>query len=139
MTALGLRQETLLSETYLHQGRISRFGERRKRLRIAGCYPARVRWIDRRSGAIRQEAILDNLSSSGLYMRVRHNMAAGQKACVVFYMADARKMAARNTSAATAGQLRVPRVAVRGFVRRVEALDDGSWGVVLVIRQHRFL
>ena len=138
MVALG-RQAALLSDAHVPTESVGQSRERRKRLRITGCYPARVRWSDSARGNIKHEATLDNLSSNGLYMRVRSQMIAGQKACVVFYMADVMVMPSKEAPAHSTVSIPAPRIAVRGMVLRTELLEEGLWGVVVVFRQHRFL
>jgi hypothetical protein len=129
MTALIDRQDTVLAAMQPPQFEVQPIRERRKRLRIAGPYAARVRWAEAATGAVKRDAILENLSSSGLYMRITHGLEAGQSILVAFQMDPIGRPA----------KGRAARVAVRGSVLRMELLDDGLWGVVVVFKQYRFL
>lgn len=139
MVAIGTPQEALLPGMRLPPDGTEQSAERRKRLRIDTCYPARVRWLQAAGKSVKHEAVLDNLSSKGLYMRVGSRMVAGQRAFVVFHMADVMKMPSRQLASAPLTSINAPRIAVRGSVLRIEQLEGGLWGVVVVFKQHRFL
>jgi len=130
MAPLSQHSGTVASDQHPPINGFDEPNERRQKLRIAGRYPARVRWADRDAGAVRQVAVLDNLSSNGLYMRASREIGTGQKVFVAFQMIDTQRQLTPE---------RVPKIAVRGSVLRTELLGDGSWGIVVKFGQYRFI
>jgi hypothetical protein len=102
--------------------------ERRRSQRIYEPFAVRIGGTDAAGDKFRTDAVLDNLSSTGLYVRVHNKIGQGTKLLVVVRMGpptDDRAPAAR--------------VAARGVVRRTELLPDGKTGVAVEFRQHRFI
>jgi PilZ domain len=91
-------------------------------------FPVRVRGVDTLSQAFEVEALLENLSVSGLYLRLPQSVAPGE---TLFILVMFPKHGSEERSAR--------RVALRGVVVRVEPGPDGNCGLAIAIRHHRFL
>ncbi len=102
--------------------------ERRQKPRIHEPFPARVRGIDWRGDPFEVEAVLDNVSAGGLYMRIKRRMEAGVKLFVLF------RLATRLTP-----QAKGLRVAARGRLLRSELQPDGAFGVAVAFERHHHL
>ncbi len=76
------------------------------------------------------DAVLDNASTGGLYVRLPRRAAVGARLFIVIWLSSA---------VSPQGQRVRPGVAVRGEVLRSEPQPGGEWGVALEIIQHRFL
>ena len=102
--------------------------ERRLNPRITLPYPARLWGMDTDGRAVKEDARLDNLSSSGLYLRLRRTIQNGSPASVAvrLSMIDARPVS-------------VLRLAARGVVVRTEAFEDGTCGVAVKFTRRRVL
>lgn len=103
-------------------------GERRAKPRISEPYPATVRGLDGSGWAFEEETVLDNLSASGLYLRLGRSIQPGAKLFIVFWLSPNRS---RQDPTST--------VAVRGIVLRAELQPDGSCGLAVAFRRYRFL
>ena len=101
--------------------------ERRRKPRIQVAYPAVVRGENTAHGRFQNGAILDNLSSTGLYLRVNHFVNQDRPLFVLFQLSN------------TSDQGHSPRVAVRGRVVRIEPRSDGTCGLALKFERYRFL
>jgi hypothetical protein len=102
--------------------------ERRRTLRIPAPCDARVRGVDARGLAFEEDALIDNLSAGGLYLRLGRRVERGERLFIIF------RLSAINRERAL-----VTRVAVRGVVMRFEPQPDGSCGVGVALTNHRFL
>jgi PilZ domain-containing protein len=91
-------------------------------------FPVKVRGRDSTGRAFETDIELDNLSVSGLYLRLAETVAEGEKLFMLVRL-----------SAAQSGQRVGARVAVRGAVLRCEPQPDGKCGLAVVIRHHRLL
>jgi hypothetical protein len=113
-----------------HSGAPPRGGsvERRRALRIELPFPAAVRGVDRAGERFRQEAVLDNLSASGLYLWLARPVEPGTTLFVVVRLATAPDQ-----------PLAAPGVAARGVALRVEPQPGGRWGIAMAFRRPRFL
>ena len=103
---------------------------RRSHERLYGPCVATVRGVDAGGAEFTETTVLDNVSASGLCVKLRRDVALGSRLFVVFAFSP---VALENVS--------VPRVAAHGEVRRVEALSDGdnARGVGIQFQHHRFL
>ena len=99
--------------------------ERRRKLRLYGPFPAKVRGVDVNGKIFKVETVLDNISAGGLYVRLRQQVDLD---AILFVIT---RLSTR--------EVRAPRVAVRGKVLRIEQKSDDECGVVIVITRHRFL
>jgi hypothetical protein len=91
-------------------------------------FPVRVRGVDTVSKVFEVEALLENLSVGGLYLRLPQPVAPGETLFIlVMFPKHGRE----------AGSAR--RIAIRGVVVRAEPGPDGNCGLAIAIRHHRFL
>jgi hypothetical protein len=102
--------------------------ERRGAVRIAMPFPAIVRGIDQTGDRFTLDAVLDNLSSTGLYLRLAQPVERGATLFVLVRLAIA-----------PAHQVRAACVAVQGVVLRAEPQPDDTCGIAVVFTRHRFL
>ena len=119
--------------------------ERRVRNRIDVCIPAKVRGADATGKPFvedEQSALLDNLSSTGVLVHIRHNVELGQRLLIVFSLTA---IAAMGAPGATMPDSEMPdpqaqtHVAVTGIVRRLQPNAGTTCGVGVEILRHRFL
>ena len=103
-------------------------GGGRRHLRIYGPFPAIARGVDANAEVFELRTVLDNLSARGLYMRLARRVKLGAKLFVVTRLSMASTLA-----------VPAPCVAIRGVVLRVELQPDGTYGVAVAFRRHRFL
>jgi len=101
--------------------------ERRSTPRIELPFPATVRGIDRSGERFELATLLDNLSATGLYLRLARPVEPGATLFVVVRFA-----------VAPAAVLAAPGVAARGVVVWVEP-QPGAWGVAMKFTRQRFL
>ena len=101
--------------------------ERRLTARIETPFSATVRGVDIDGGVFEEHAVLDNLSATGLAMRLVQRLAPGARLFVVIRL-----------SGAPARQQPLAHVAVRGVVMRVELRSGGVFGVAVSLKHHRF-
>jgi PilZ domain len=104
----------------------SKWMERRTKFRIQESFPITVRGLNRDGEWFQIDTKLENLSVSGFYMRLPHDVGQG-----------ARLFAILELSAGRSGS--VARLAVRGVVTRSIDEADGQYGVAVAIKQHRFV
>lgn len=102
--------------------------ERRGAVRVALPFLAIVRGREPTGDRFTLEAVLDNLSSSGLYLRLARAVAPGASLFIVIRLAIA-----------PADQVAAPSVAVHGVVLRAELQPGGMYGIAVVFTSHRFL
>lgn len=97
--------------------------ERRRSLRIDTPFPALVR-----GRGFEEEAMLDNLSADGLYVRLNCPQPLGARLFVLVRF-----------TAGASWRVHGPGVAIRGMVVRVEPQPDGRCGVALLALRHRLI
>jgi hypothetical protein len=102
--------------------------ERRGAPRIETPFPATVRSIDVDDQPFEAHTVLDNLSSSGLYLRLAWRVRQGTRLFVVV-----RLSAVPNVGDCTAG------VALHGMVLRMEPRPGGVFGTAIRLTRHRFI
>jgi hypothetical protein len=102
--------------------------ERHGAVRVAIPFPATVRGMDQTGDRFTLDTILDNLSSTGLYLRIAQPVERGARLFVVVRLAIA-----------SAHQIPAACVAVQGAVLRAELRSDGTCGVAVAFTRHRFL
>ncbi|MBI5300649.1 MAG: PilZ domain-containing protein [Chloroflexi bacterium] len=101
--------------------------DRRSKPRVACAYSAVVRGIETQGARFQEAAQVRNLSASGLYLKLDHALTNGRALFVVFWFSS------HANQADSAG------LAVRGTVVRNEIQSDGSCGIAVRFRQHRFI
>ncbi len=112
-----------LTEPIRSSFRDVRFIERRRKPRLNDSLPARVWGIDNDGEMLGFDSQVDNISASGLFLRVpRQIKISSQISLVVRFMNGSGLMAA-----------------IRGKVLRDEAQLDGSRGVAVMITEYHFL
>jgi hypothetical protein len=99
--------------------------ERRANPRTETSFVVTVRGPDADGHLMDIDTWLDNLSGGGMYVRIPQRVNPGARLAVGIRFAEA----------GTSG--RVPRVAGRGVALRVEAADDGRFGVALAFTTTR--
>ena len=100
--------------------------ERRVSARVKVSFPARLRSIDDRGCAIRENTVLDNISDRGVYLRVIQRVKEGSDVVVVVRL-----------STVTDPQLLALRLFAHGKVLRAEPQDDGTWGLAVEFGRRR--
>jgi hypothetical protein len=102
--------------------------ECRGTLRIAAPFPITVRGVDVSGERFGLQTVLDNLSATGLCLRLARPIATGAPMFVVVRLATAPCHA-----------VAAPGVAARGVVVRVQQRSGQVWGVAMQFTRHRFL
>jgi|GEM_PF-884611 hypothetical protein len=103
----------------------TRTQERRQKARITEPFPARIWGIDSGDLPFNVECVLDNISSTGLYLRTATQVDAGAEVRLIVHLLSGP------TTGATAS--------VQGQVVRSELQGDGKHGLAVSISKHRFL
>ena len=98
--------------------------ERRSKPRLNEPFPARAWGKDAAGQAFEDDCVLDNISSTGLYLRLPRQMKSGAELSVVIKFLNGR-------DGATALLL--------GHVLRDEPQPDGRYGIAMAIKDHHFL
>jgi hypothetical protein len=102
--------------------------EGRSRPRIDLPFRVTARGIDANGERFTVHTVLDNLSASGLYLRLPQSVDSGKKLLVIIYL----------STRATPDVQRAA-IALRGTVVRVEPQGDGCYGYALALAHHHFL
>ena len=102
--------------------------ERRGKPRLYCWCPATIRWGEGGGAPSEISAVVNDISASGLYLRLGRGVEQGATLLVT--------MRFTNSAAAEA---RGPLVTIHGRVLRVEAQPDGEFGLALSILQHEFV
>ena len=100
-----------------------RFKERRRSPRLNDSLPARIWGIDNDGEIISLDTQVDNISSSGLFLRISSQLKISSQISLVVRLMNGSGIMA----------------AIRGKVLRDEPQLDGSRGIAVVITEHRFL
>ncbi len=101
--------------------------ERRNKPRICEPFPAVIRGVDARGVPFEAKTVIDNLSASGLYVRLTRSLEPGTELAFTIQLSIVRR--------AKSG---TPRVSANGVVVRAE-LSGNEYGVGVQFTQHRFL
>ena len=99
--------------------------ERRQKARIKEPFPARIWGVDSGDLPFNVEGVVDNMSSTGLYLRTPRMVDAGIEVRLIVHLLHGP------SSGVTAS--------VQGRVLRSEKQDDGKHGLAIAISKHRFL
>ena len=102
--------------------------DRRRKPRIHGPFAARVRGVDGRGDSFEVEAVLDNLSAGGLYIRLRQQVEEGVQLFILLQLATRLMPGTKGL-----------RVAAHGRVVRSEPQPDGARGIAVVFERYRHL
>ena len=104
----------------------SRIVDRRRRARVNERFPVKVRGKDTIGDRFDLETMLDNIGPKGLYVRLARSVEQGSELFIVVRLSADTSVFA-------------PRIAIYGEVLRAEPQPDGSCGVAVEFRNHRFL
>ena len=102
--------------------------ERRSMVRVDLPFPATVRGVDADGERFAVDAVLDNLSAHGLYVRLARPIEQGAR---LFFCVE--------LALTTEPGVCAPRVALNGVVLRVDPQPDGRCGIAVAFDHHRFL
>ena len=102
--------------------------ERRGKPRIECSYPALVRVHNTSGSKYESQAILSNMSASGMYLNMDQHIEKGDSLFIVVRL-----------SSTSAEQNQAPQIAAQGHVVRIEVQPDGAFGVAVNLHNHRFL
>jgi len=102
--------------------------ERRLKPRLKVPYAARVWGLDAEGGAVKEDGLIENLSSSGLYLRLPRSIPDGTHVSVVARLSMSG-VESRDALRLVAG----------GIVVRAEALPHGDCGVAVKFTRRRVL
>lgn len=108
--------------------RIVQGSERRCFPRISDPIHTLVRGVDGGGNEFEIETLLDNLSAGGLYLRISRFVAVGEKLSFIVRLSVAGKQ-----------DQKVPRIAARGKVLRIEPQNRGLYGLAAIFLDHEFL
>jgi PilZ domain-containing protein len=95
---------------------------------VAAPFPALIRGVDASGDRFQVAALLDTLSTEGLYVRLGRPVEPGAILFVVVRLSTAPDLATP-----------APRIAAHGRVVRVERQAGGMFGVGVAFVRHRFL
>jgi hypothetical protein len=101
--------------------------DRRIKPRVNCDYPAIVEGFDDVGNKYHENAKLDNLSASGLYMKANRKIETGSKLTVTILLT--LELVDINT----------PKLATNGIVVRIEPQIDGTCGVAMKFNNYKFL
>ena len=99
--------------------------ERRGKPRVQEHFPARIWGVDSDALPFIIDCVLDNISSTGLYLRVPRQMASGGEVKVLVHLLNGP------TTGASA--------VIYGEIVRDEQQPDGRHGIAVAIKRHKFL
>jgi len=102
--------------------------ERRFSARVDPPYPVRLRGQNSEGRTFKEEMLLDNLSVGGLYLHLKQRLLAGTEVSVSVRL-----------SVSPTKDVPALRLAARGRVLRVEAENDGAYGVAVEFTKRRLL
>ena len=97
--------------------------ERRRKPRLNDSLPARIWGIDKDGDVLSLDSHLDNISSSGLFLRIPRQLKVSSQISLVVRLINRSGVMA----------------AIRGKVLRDELQLDGSRGIAVQITEHCFL
>lgn len=99
--------------------------ERRSKPRINEAFPARLKGVAIDGAEVSGPGIVDNMSAGGLYLRGGHQLRLNSEIEVVVHLFVEEETGST--------------VETKGTVIRVDSLADGTHGMAMTIRQHKFL
>ena len=96
--------------------------ERRAKPRISEPFPTTVSGIDNSGKPFEINCVLENMSSTGLYLRIPLRLEQGSEVKVVVKLSSAPSIGAG--------------AAIRGVALRSDARADDSWGLAVAISEY---
>ena len=103
--------------------------ERRKKPRIYERFQVHVAGVDEGGRKFETETVLDNLSATGLYLRMVPRVRPGDGLSVIVSIPPAGSQ----------NHMACARIAARGTIRRVENHQPDCIGLALEFTRHRFV
>lgn len=100
--------------------------ERRLSPRVEAAYPVRLKGIESGGRRFKEETLVENLSSGGLYLRLSRTVPIGSDVALVARLSTTPEETATGV-----------RLAARGTVLRLEPKPDGGYGVAVKFKQRR--
>ncbi len=98
--------------------------ERRAKPRVSEPFPTTVSGIDKAGESFELDCVLDNISSTGLYLKMPRQLAQGSEVrLIVSFSADPLPGAG---------------AAIRGVALRSEPQSDKRWGLAVAITDYTF-
>lgn len=102
--------------------------DRRSKPRIDIPFPARVQGVDANGESFEIDSLLDNLSASGLYLRMARSANQGVELLVLVQL-----------RAASFDNAEASQIEARGLILRAEPQANGACGVAVGFTSHRFI
>lgn len=102
--------------------------ERRSKPRIDIPFPVKVQGVDANGESFEIDSLLDNLSASGLYLRMALTLNQGAELLVLV------QLPTDSVDEAGASQIET-----RGVILRAEPQPDGACGMAVRFTNHRFV
>lgn len=102
--------------------------ERRGKPRLYWRCPAMVHGVERGGEAFEINAVITNVSASGLYLRLRKCVETGTALFIIMRFTDA-----------SAAEARGPLIKIHGRALRIEPQPDGECGAAVAIAHHEFV
>jgi hypothetical protein len=99
--------------------------ERRRKPRLTEPFPARVSGVNSGDLPFYVDCVLDNISSTGLYLRMPKFVNAGSEVRLIVHLLNAPNQGAT--------------AALQGCILRSELQADGKHGLAIAIKNHWFL
>ena len=99
--------------------------ERRAKPRVKEPFPAQIWGVDSEDLPINLDCVIDNMSSTGLYLRTPCKMPTGAEVRLIVHLLSG------STSGASAR--------ISGEIVRDDPQPDGKHGIAVAIKGHRFL
>jgi len=99
--------------------------ERRAKLRISEPFPTTVSGVDSSGEPFQVDCVLENISSTGIYLKLPHQLKEGSEV----------EVSLKLSSAASSGA----RAAIRGIALRSDPQADESWGLAVAISECAFV
>lgn len=99
--------------------------ERRAKIRISEPFPTTVSGIDSRGEPFELDCVLENMSSTGLYLKIPRELEEGSEVTMMV------KLSSVPSSGAGAS--------IRGVTLRSEPQADESWGLAVAINECAFI
>lgn len=99
--------------------------ERRAKIRISQPFPTTVSGVDSRGEPFELDCVLENMSSTGLYLKIPRELEQGSEV----------KMMVKLSSVPSSGA----GASIRGVTLRSEPQADESWGLAVAINECAFI
>ncbi len=99
--------------------------EQRVKPRVSQPFPTTVSGVDNSGAAFDLACVIDNISSTGLYLKMPRQLAPGSEVRLIVKF--------------SAGTLPSAGVVIRGVALRSDPQSDETWGLAVTISEHAFI